>query len=192
MADQASRVFASPLAACAVAACLLCPARVSAQQWLLSRFDLPKIVSQSGRGASSAGAAKDAVEITFTGYQSLPDGRGIVFVELSDPVAVEVSRTGQVVEYKLLGARVPLRNNKNPLLLAEFGSSALSAVLVTDRAKGRAGRKQRGRSRSDNGQPSVTLVVTLRSAAIQTPTHRLTSHGKGAALEVELAPSAGK
>ena len=67
------------------------------------------------------------------GYQSLPGARGRIFVELSELVAVEVSRSGRVIEYKLVGARVPLRNNRNPLLLGDFRSSALSAVLVPDK-----------------------------------------------------------
>lgn len=112
-----------------------------------------------------AGKVKDKTEITFSGYQSLPGGRGIVFVEMTEPVAVEVRRTGQVVEYRLIGATVPLKNNKNPLLLRDFSSSAMSAVLVPDKK-------------------SVRLVITLRDKI--SPSHRMVPRGKGAALEVEL------
>jgi len=128
--------------------------------------------------ATSALAAKRAkakakketgTEVTFTGYQSLPGGRGVVFVELTDLVAVEVSRAGQIVEYKLLGARVPLRNNRNPLNLKDFSSSAMSAVLVPDKKA-----------------HAVKLVITLRGNV--QPTHRITARGKGAVLEVELPP----
>lgn len=106
-------------------------------------------------------------EVTFTGYQSLPGGRGMVFVELSELVAVEVHRAGQVVEYRMIGARVPLRNNRNPLNLRDFSSSALSAVLVPEKN-------------------AVKLVVTLRGNV--QPTHKITPRGKGAVLEVELPP----
>jgi hypothetical protein len=125
-------------------------------------------------------AIKDSAEVTFTGYQSLPGARGIVFVELTDAVAVEVTRHGPVIEYRLIGAKVPLKNNRNPLLLRDFDSSALSAVLVVDKPS--RDRKKRARP-----QPSVRLVLTLRGAA--SPSFRMVSRGKGAALEVELGPA---
>jgi hypothetical protein len=122
-------------------------------------------------------AIKDNAEVTFTGYQSLPGARGIVFVELTDAVAVEVSRRGQIIEYRLVGAKVPLKNNRNPLLLRDFNSSALSAVLVVDNPR---------KNRKKHAQSSVRLVLTLRGAA--SPSFRMVSRGKGAALEVELGP----
>lgn len=135
-------------------------------------------VGQDGREPSPNGATELASrkahaqsEITFLGYQSLPGGRGLVFVELSEVVAVEVSRAGHVIEYKLVGASVPLKNNKNPLLLRDFSSSALSAVLVPDKK-------------------AVRLVVTLRSAV--SPAHRMVARGKGAALEIELPAATSK
>lgn len=126
----------------------------------------------------AASSPRDHAEVTFTGYHSLPGGRGVVFVELSEPVPVEVSRTGQVIQYKLVGATVPLRNNRNPLLLRDFRSSALSAVLVTDKP---ASRRHAAKS---SPPPSVRLVVTLRDNVA--PSYRMVSRGKGAALEVEL------
>ena len=129
-----------------------------------------------------AGKVRDQAEVTFSGYESRPGGRGLLFVELSDPVAVEVTRTGQVIEYKLVGATVPLKNNKNPLLLRDFSSSAMSAVLVPDKTgKGRAKRP---------AHPSVRLVVTLRGSVA--PSYRMVPRGKGAALEVDLPPPAAK
>ena len=125
-------------------------------------------------------AIKEQAEVTFTGYRSLPGARGMVFVELTDAVAVEVSRSGQVVEYRLVGAKVPLKNNRNPLLLRDFKSSALSAVLVVDKPS-------RDRNKRARSQPSVRLVLTLRGAA--SPSFRMVPRGKGAALEVELAPA---
>lgn len=128
-----------------------------------------------------ASKIKDKAEVTFSGYQSLPGNRGVVFVELTDVVAVEVSRAGQVIEYRLLGATVPLRNNKNPLLLRDFSSSALSAQLVSDKPGHRA--KQRGK------QPaSVRLVITLRGNV--SPSYRMVPRARGAVLEVELPPAA--
>jgi hypothetical protein len=159
MVHQSSRVFRLWPFACA-AACSLYAALGYAQPSLI---DAPET---SRRAVSlAAGQAKATSEITFSGYQSLPGGRGILFVEMTDPVAVEAKQTGQVIEYRLVGARVPLRNNKNPLLLRDFVSSALSAVLVPDKQ-------------------AVRLVVTLRANV--KPTHRLVARGKGAVLEIEL------
>jgi Thrombospondin type 3 repeat len=135
-----------------------------------------------------AGKLRDRAEVTFTGYQALAGGRGIVFVELSDPVAVEVSRSGQVIEYRLVGATVPLKNNKNPLLLRDFTSSALSAVLVTDKPV-RGKRAARAAAKSSK-HPSVRLVVTLRGSVA--PSYRMVPRGKGAALEVDLPPPPAK
>jgi hypothetical protein len=136
----------------------------------------PAVVTAQVGGA----AVKDQAEVTFTGYRSLPGGRGMVFVELTDAVAVEVSRNGQVIEYRLVGAKVPLRNNRNPLLLRDFKSNALSAVLVVDKPS-------RDRKKRAHPQPSVRLVLTLRGAA--SPSFRMVPRGKGAALEVELEPA---
>ena len=99
------------------------------------------------------------------GYRTLPGGRGTLFVELSETAVVEVSKSGQTVEYKMMGARVPLKNNKHPLLLRDFESSALVAVLVP-------------------GKKAVSLVITLRG--VVSLSHRMLARGKGAVLEVDL------
>jgi hypothetical protein len=132
--------------------------------------------ASAGAGDDSAphalrdGKAAVGPEITFMGYRTLPGGRGTLFVELSDTAAVEVGKSGQTVEYKMMGARVPLRNNRHPLLLRDFESSALTAVLVP-------------------GKKAVSLVITLRGAV--SPTHRMLARGKGAVLEVDLPALAG-
>jgi hypothetical protein len=198
MADQANRIFGSTLATCAIAMCFLAPLHASA---VLA--GLPSAADGDGDGVPDvsdacpkepgikssdpktsgcaakidAGKIKDTAEITLTGYQSLPGDRGIVFVELTDPVAVEVTRVGNVIEYKLIGATVPLRNNENPLLLRDFNSSALTAVLVPDK---------RDKRRAKHGPKSVRLVITLRGSV--SPSFRMVEHGKGATLEVDLPP----
>jgi hypothetical protein len=138
----------------AVAACSLLPLAASASA-----------TDGSAADQLRAGTADTGPEITFMGYRSLPGGRGTLFVELSDTAVVEVSKSGHTVEYKLIGARVPLRNNRHPLLLRDFESSALVAVLVP-------------------GKKAVSLVITLRGAVPLS--HRMQSRGKGAVLEVDL------
>jgi hypothetical protein len=138
------------------------------------------VTQTASLAAKPAAPAADAAEVTFLGYQALPGGRGLLFVDLTRSVEVEVTRAGPVIEYKLVGASVPRRNNKNPLLLRDFASSAIAAVLVPA-VRGKADRKK-------HEAPSVRFVVTLRGKT--QPTHRLVGHGKGARLEIELpAPS---
>jgi hypothetical protein len=157
---QQSRVIVATLAACAT---------------LLGSLCLP---ASSALAAPKAAAKGDeGVEITFIGYQALSGGRGLLFVELSESLVVEVNRAGPVIEYKLHGARVPLKNNRNPLLLRDFGSSALTAVLLPSPAR-KATRKAKAEDRS------VRLVVTLRGDV--SPAHRVVNRGNGAALEIEL------
>jgi hypothetical protein len=157
MGHRRSRVLGLSLAACAAAACLL--------QAGVGRSEPP------GAVVLAAKKAKAGPEITFSGYRALPGGRGVLFVEMTESVTVEVKRAAQVIEYRLVGARVPLRNNKNPLLLRDFSSSAMSAVLVPDKQ-------------------AVRFVVTLRANV--NPTHRMVQRGKATVLEIELpAPPAG-
>ena len=145
-----------------IAACLLCTPAASAL-------------------AAKATAAKhaDDAEITFIGYRGVAGGGGVLFVELSRSVSLDVSRAGPVIEYKLLGATVPLKNNRNPLLLRDFGSSALTAVLVPS---------GRGKTRAHRAEPkSVRLLVTMRGNVA--PTYKMLDRGKGAALEISLPPA---
>jgi hypothetical protein len=115
--------------------------------------------------------AKDEAEITYTGFVPFEDGRAKVYVELTRAVPVEVSRAGRTVTYTLKGARVVIRNNRNPLLTAHFASIVESARLVSDKK-------------------ATRLVVQLREEAA--PSHRMVSRGRGAALEVDFpAPKAG-
>jgi hypothetical protein len=158
MADPRSSFVGSMISACA----LLLPAASPAHG-----ADRPV--------ALDTGQTKGASEIIFSGYQSLPNGGGVLFVEMTERVAVEVKRAGLVIEYRMVGAHVPLKNNKNPLLLRDFDSSAISAVLVPEKARGK-GKAQ-----------AVKLVVTLRSDV--SPTHRMVERGRGAALEIELPPA---
>lgn len=144
---------------CAVAWCLCAAGSLSAE---------PAQAAKPTTAAAASGA-----EVTFVGYRALSDGRGLLFVDLSRSVEVEVKRAGPVIEYRLVGASVPRRNNKNPLLLRDFASSAIAAVLVADKRKGR-----------DHAVRSVRFVVTLRDKV--EPQHRVVGHGSGARLEIEL------
>jgi hypothetical protein len=137
---------------------------------------------QSHKSSAAAAQDADAAEITFTGYRSLATGGGVLFVEMTKSVEVEVEHKGRRVEYRLVGAHVPLRNNRNPLLMGEFDANATSARLVNEKVKG----DKRGK-RAKHTPQVVRLVVDLRSDAV--PPHRLVQRGQGYALEIVL-PSA--
>lgn len=131
---------------------------------------------QSHKSSATAAHAADAAEITFTGYRSVATGGGVLFVEMTKSVEVEVEHKGRRVEYRLVGARVPLRNNRNPLVLREFDANATSARLVNEKVK-------RGK-RAKHAPEVVRLVIDLRSDAV--PPHRLVQRGQGYALEIVL------
>jgi hypothetical protein len=203
MAQKARTLFRTWLALC-TSAFLVFPAATSAQSTQQPDGDgdgvpdasdaCPKEPGVKSSDAKTSGCAakidagkvKDSAEITFTGYQSLPGNRGMIFVELTNAVAVEVSRTGQVIEYKLVGAEVRLKNNKNPLLLRDFNAGAVTAQLIADKADKRRGKK--GKGQEAKRVPGVRLVISLRGNV--TPSHRMVQRGKGAALEVDLPPPA--
>ena len=146
--------------------------------WLMTACLLGAPAAAAAPSKAAAAQAADGAEITFLGYRAFSGGRGVLFVELSRKVTVEMSRSGSVVEYTLVGANVPLKNNKNPLLLRDFASSALTAVLVPSK---------RGKAKRKTDERSVRLVVTLRGDV--TPTHRMVPHGSGATLEIDLPPA---
>ena len=110
-------------------------------------------------------------EVTFAGYRTLPGGRSIVYIELTGPIAVDVTKSQGKITYTLHDTQVPMKNNRNPLLTSDFPSSIVSATLIADK-KAKAAR----------------LVLELRDDF--EPRHRLVKRNGGVALEVDLpAPS---
>lgn len=103
---------------------------------------------------------------TFVGFRKLSDTRVLVFVELTGAAVVEMVQKGREVSALLPGARVTLRNNRNPLLATHFHSIVESAKLAPDGKKG------------------VKLVIRLRGDADTTA--RIVKHEMGATLEVEV------
>ena len=133
--------------------------------------------------ADDAGLAN----VTFTGFRLLDDCRSLVYVELTSKVTVNVEKRNNVVVYRLDGARVGLRNNKNPLITSRFASILDSARWVVN--DGSKKKKKKGAAAAETS-PHVELVLTLREAA--TPTHVLREGKAGAVLEITLPKSAGK
>jgi hypothetical protein len=87
----------------------------------------------------------DGAVVTYTGLRVHDDGSATLRVELSKKVAVQKSTQGSEVRFFLPGARITVRNNKNPLLAQHFSTNVVSAEI----------------------QPSktgVTVVLKLRQA----------------------------
>lgn len=104
---------------------------------------------------------------TFPGYHALPDGRTQVYVEITSPVAVAESTVPGAITYRLKGARVTVRNNKNALITTHFpGTPVARARLVP-------------------AENDLNLVIELRANV--TATYRMVSSEAGTArLEVEF------
>ncbi len=133
--------------------------------------------------SKSAHAAKHAddglAQITFAGFRPLPDGRSVVYVELSNQVPVRLERQKGVLIYELSGAKVVLKNNKNPLITSGFVSSLDSARLVEPKALAKRGNKK-------TATPSGNVQLVLRLRADVEPSHAFVQRTGGAVLEVTL------
>jgi len=118
--------------------------------------------------------------VTYTGFRRLSDGRALVYVELTAKVPVTVHPQPGGVIYRLEGARVALKNNKNPLLTGAFETNLLSARLVVPKASHKKGQRKASSAESTH----VDLVLSLRSGA--SPTHIMNERAGGAVLEITI------
>src|SRR5260221_296 len=71
---------------------------------------------------SHARATDDRAHVTFTGFDEQSDGASRLYVKLSRPVTVQESLSGTHLEYLMIGATIPVRNNENPLITRHFGT----------------------------------------------------------------------
>jgi hypothetical protein len=120
--------------------------------------------------------------ITFTGFDEHADGSSRLYVKLSHPVSVEPTQSGTHLTYVLVGTRIPIRNNKNPLITSHFGSQVVSARLVLeDHAKGRGKKRTRGKTASAVADAARLLVETREAV---TPQHKMVRNADGTAMLV--------
>jgi OmpA-OmpF porin, OOP family len=120
---------------------------------------LAEPVAAAARTKEPAGGAA----VTFAGFHVLPNGTSQLYVHLTEDIPVTETLTGKKAEYVLAGARVPVRNNKNPLLTQHFLSQVVSVRLVAE------GKGKRKGKHAKSGPTEVRLVVEMREAA--KPTH---------------------
>jgi len=114
---------------------------------------------------SPATAAGAPAELTFSGFHSFDDGSSLVFVELTRPVTVEERKLKGAVVYTLENTKVPVRNNRNPLMTVDF-SSIVRRALIAQRKK------------------SVEITIFLKADAELE--HRIVQRGGAAVLEIRL------
>ncbi len=139
----------------------------------------PGSVSAAPRRAGSA--PPDGPNVTYTGFRMLPDGRSLLFVELTGKVPVSEQRQGRTVTYLLEGAHVAARNNRNPLLTAGFATVLESARWRVPKRK--QGKGAGGKSRGEAAR-ALALVLTLRQPV--EPSYSVRETSSGAVLEIML------
>lgn len=76
--------------------------------------------------------ASRALIVTWPGFQ-MTEGGSRVFLQLTQPVSVEEQRGVRTVTYTIRNARVPVRNNRRPLITTHFNTPVLRARLVQRR-----------------------------------------------------------
>lgn len=120
-------------------------------------------------------AAKKAPrpQVTFTGFHEFEDGSARIWVRLTKAVNVEEHTAKGKITFVLKGAKVPGRNNKNPLITSHFTSSVMSARLVATKH-------------------DAELVINLKQDVA--PKHRVVSRPDGTiSVQIDFpAPSAAK
>jgi hypothetical protein len=124
-------------------------------------------------------------DITFTGFDEHTDGSSSLYVKLSHPVSVEPTYSGTHLEYALIGTRIPIRNNENPLITTHFGAQVVSARLVVEdraNAKGRGKKRSRAKATPPLVADAARLVVETREAV--KPQYKMLRNSDGSAVLV--------
>lgn len=115
--------------------------------------------------------------ITFTGFHVFDDGRSRIFVKLTSEVPVEARYAGKKIEFVFRGARIPVRNNKNPLITEHFPASIVSARYATDKDK-------KGKHRDKTADARLEIVLREESR----PVHKVERQTDGTAIFVVDLP----
>src|SRR5687768_18462217 len=69
-------------------------------------------------------------QVTFMGFRSSAEGKSIIFVEMTAPIEVAMTKAQGAVIFTLKGGTVLGKTNRYPLLMNEFGSPVVSAQLL--------------------------------------------------------------
>lgn len=150
----------------------------------------PKIAAHEARapGSATSLAAHKSEEaagtaITNTGFHVAEDGTSRLTVQLKGSVPVEAHVTGPKAEYVLVGAGIPSRNNRNPLITKEFASLVTSVRLVPEFADSETpapSGKHKHKHKHHGKATGVRVVVEMRENA--QPAHHLATNTDGSAV----------
>lgn len=114
-------------------------------------------------------AADGGPLVTYSGLRVYKDGSSTFQVKLTHETPVTFSQQGTALTFVLKGARVDVKNNKNPLRAEYFQSNVMRTQLF-------------------DGETGVELKIGLRKAA--TPVHKMFRYSGGAILRVDIPPPA--
>ncbi len=115
------------------------------------------------------GAERGQALVTYSGLRVYKDGSSTFQVKLTAETPVAFSQQGMSLTFLLKGARVDVKNNKNPLQAEYFKSNVVKTQLY-------------------DGKEGVELRINLRKAA--TPVHKMVRFSGGAILRVDIPPPA--
>jgi len=128
--------------------------------------DAAKKSKKSARGKGEMRPRPGAPVATFPGFRLLPGGGSRIYVELTKNVTVDEGKANGALVFKLRGAQVLSRNNKNALITTHFATPVARARLVP------AGL-------------DLDLVIDLRKAV--EPTHQVVAADNGSVrLEIDF------
>lgn len=116
-----------------------------------------------------AAPSKESPLVTFSGLRVYEDGSATLVVNLTEKTNVSVSSEGTRIEFVMEGARVHLKNNKNPLRAEYFRSNVVRAKL-------------------DDVEEGVRLRVVTRSEVA--PRHTMEQYGTTTVLRIDFPPPA--
>ena len=139
-------------------------------------FPEPTATVQTSSVKAPPGGVADGADVTFAGFHVFEDGTSRLYVQLTSSVVVDANVVGKKAEYLLHGARIPIRNNKNPLFTQHFVTQVVSARLVP------VGQDPKGRRKHQAKPSDVRLVVEMREDA--KPQHRVVRNADGSATLV--------
>jgi hypothetical protein len=91
---------------------------------------VPRMIAVAHAAPAKKAEKVPRPQVTFTGFHVFADGSSRIWVRLTRAVNVEEHASKGKVTFVLKGAKVPGRNNKNPLITSHFSSSVMSARLL--------------------------------------------------------------
>lgn len=125
-----------------------------------------------GIAAGSLALAPDAATakssdalVTYSGLRVYDDGSSTLRVDLTKAAPFELGEKGTRLVYLIKGAKIELRNNKNPLRAEYFSSNVVSSKL-------------------DDSKEGAVLEIQLRNAV--TPVSQMIRHSGGVFLRIDI------